>query len=406
MKRANAAERGDQKRVRFGDVEQMEPPARPNRRDVDGDGLDILGRKQARGPTGRMPVEEPEEPTVDVDKKHTLDSDEEDATVEPKKLDVKAVHGQEKETIEYDGSIKIMPFNMNEEMEEGHYDDEGNFVFDKKKEEIHDEWLDNVDWDSVKQKAGTQWHQMDEEGEESTAPKIDGVDACERVLKYLVDDKLTVNNVLKTMNSKKNLSAAEERKQRWAAKKSGVEYKNEHTESANELTGAVDNLVSLGHMDAYNMNKEAINGLLEEYEIEKERADRAERMRKVKEEEEREKAKAEAAAATDSASLIKDLMGRRRDGGGRTDERPALEHRRNRFGKSPSIQLKMPANNRDEWEVVQRRMNTVFSLSAEGFRLFMQYGFVPLVVYLGAQKPAMLPTGEQVPFSIAQIFYG
>ena len=70
------------------------------------------------------------------------------------------VRGQEKATIEYDDGIKIMAFNMNEEMEEGHYDDEGNYVFDKKKDDVHDNWLDNVDWDSVKQKAGDRWHQM------------------------------------------------------------------------------------------------------------------------------------------------------------------------------------------------------------------------------------------------------
>lgn len=68
------------------------------------------------------------------------------------------MQGQEKATIEYEGSIKIMPFNMQEEEEEGHYDEEGNFVFNKNKDEVHDEWADNIDWDSAKLKAGNHWN--------------------------------------------------------------------------------------------------------------------------------------------------------------------------------------------------------------------------------------------------------
>lgn len=70
------------------------------------------------------------------------------------------VHGQESATIEYEGEVKIMPFNLNEEFEEGHYDEEGNFVYDKNKDEVYDEWMDNIDWDSVKHKAGDHWNKM------------------------------------------------------------------------------------------------------------------------------------------------------------------------------------------------------------------------------------------------------
>jgi hypothetical protein len=112
-----------------------------------------------------------------------------------------------------------MPFNMNEEMEEGYYDEEGNFVFNKEKDEIHDQWLDNLDWDSVKQKAGGHWNKMvgswktcglmnsfqDDEGDADSEPaKIDGVGACERVLTYLTTDNMTVNDVLKKLNSQKS----------------------------------------------------------------------------------------------------------------------------------------------------------------------------------------------------------
>ena len=40
--------------------------------------------------------------------------------------------GQEEGTVDFDDGIKITPFNMNEEMEEGHFDKDGMYIFDKK----------------------------------------------------------------------------------------------------------------------------------------------------------------------------------------------------------------------------------------------------------------------------------
>lgn len=53
--------------------------------------------------------------------------------------------GQEVATIDCDEGVPITPFNLDEEMEEGHFDSEGNY-FIKKDQEIRDNWLDNIDW--------------------------------------------------------------------------------------------------------------------------------------------------------------------------------------------------------------------------------------------------------------------
>lgn len=53
--------------------------------------------------------------------------------------------GQEEATINYDEGVAITPFNLDEEMQEGHFDSEGNY-FIKKEEQIRDNWLDNIDW--------------------------------------------------------------------------------------------------------------------------------------------------------------------------------------------------------------------------------------------------------------------
>ena len=49
-----------------------------------------------------------------------------------------------------DGEQKITPFNLNDENEEGHFDENGTFIFDNKdKNEIRDSWLDSIDMQKV-----------------------------------------------------------------------------------------------------------------------------------------------------------------------------------------------------------------------------------------------------------------
>ncbi|XP_019751572.1 CD2 antigen cytoplasmic tail-binding protein 2 [Hippocampus comes] len=87
--------------------------------------------------------------------KHSLDSDEEDdgEDTQSNKYDILAsddVDGQENATIDYDEGVSITPFNLEEEMQEGHFDSEGNY-FVKKEELIRDNWLDNIDWVRIKE---------------------------------------------------------------------------------------------------------------------------------------------------------------------------------------------------------------------------------------------------------------
>jgi len=83
-------------------------------------------------------------------------------------------------------------------------------------------------------------------------------------LKIITDDKETISSALKRMNSEKGLSAAEERKRRWAAKKAGVaQQEDSRSKIVTELTSLADSLVSLGHMDAYQLNPPRIRTLLE-----------------------------------------------------------------------------------------------------------------------------------------------
>uniref|UniRef100_A0A1A7Y7L0 CD2 antigen cytoplasmic tail-binding protein 2 n=1 Tax=Iconisemion striatum TaxID=60296 RepID=A0A1A7Y7L0_9TELE len=87
--------------------------------------------------------------------KHSLDSDEEDDGEDTHKskyniLDNDDVEGQEGATIDFDEGVSITPFNLEEEMQEGHFDSEGNY-FIKKETQIRDNWLDNIDWVKIKE---------------------------------------------------------------------------------------------------------------------------------------------------------------------------------------------------------------------------------------------------------------
>jgi len=115
-------------------------------------------------------------------KQHTLDSDEEDNEEEATKYDVMTeddVEGQEDQTVDFDDGEKITPFNMKEEMEEGHFDKQGNYFF-KKDADIKDAWLDNVDWRKIRQtesaeKAAAAAEGDDEEGDDDDDDDDDGV---------------------------------------------------------------------------------------------------------------------------------------------------------------------------------------------------------------------------------------
>nr|XP_015195180.1 PREDICTED: CD2 antigen cytoplasmic tail-binding protein 2 [Lepisosteus oculatus] len=79
--------------------------------------------------------------------KHSLDSDEEEEE-EGQKYDMLAsddVEGQESATLDFDEGVRITPFNLEEEMQEGHFDSEGNYFLNKE-QQIRDNWLDNIDW--------------------------------------------------------------------------------------------------------------------------------------------------------------------------------------------------------------------------------------------------------------------
>ncbi|CAB3402192.1 unnamed protein product [Caenorhabditis bovis] len=224
-----------------------------------------------------LPMEEGDEPVKNrpdnneeeepKEKFHTLESDEEEEE-DHKRLDVNKVEGQEDSTMDFDGTIKITAFNMKEDMEDGHFDETGNFIFDKKEKEIQDAWLDGIDWSTVKKKAGDQWEGDDkkEESDDFAPPVMSDLRKKEilEALSKILKPNQTIAKALTELKKKKGLTAAEERKMRWAAKKAGKTFEQtDGQKETAELSGLADELISAGFMDAYEWHKEKIEFMLQ-----------------------------------------------------------------------------------------------------------------------------------------------
>ncbi|XP_033173282.1 CD2 antigen cytoplasmic tail-binding protein 2 homolog [Drosophila mauritiana] len=90
-------------------------------------------------------------------KKHTLDSDEEDSDdYEREYLNDSDIEGGEEGVAKVEDDVKVTPFNMKEELEEGHFDKDGHYHWNKETE-AKDNWLDNIDWVKI----GTQKNAFD-----------------------------------------------------------------------------------------------------------------------------------------------------------------------------------------------------------------------------------------------------
>ncbi|XP_058115859.1 CD2 antigen cytoplasmic tail-binding protein 2 homolog [Anopheles ziemanni] len=201
--------------------------------------------------------------------KHTLDSDEEDDSGDDAPynvLDDNEIDGEEDGIARTDGEVKITPFNMKEEMEEGHFDVDGHYLW-KKTAEVKDHWLDNIDW--VKLKNDPTYKERPSgsgEGERGLADSDSDDEDGEPGAKF--DDIGTYRQMLELMEPKETVKRALQRlgkgtarlttAQRWKLKKEG--------KSPEEASGKITKLTALsndiltnsGNMDVYEETFEMI----------------------------------------------------------------------------------------------------------------------------------------------------
>uniref|UniRef100_H3AFW2 CD2 antigen cytoplasmic tail-binding protein 2 n=1 Tax=Latimeria chalumnae TaxID=7897 RepID=H3AFW2_LATCH len=177
--------------------------------------------------------------------------------------------GQECATIDYDEGIKITPFNLEEEMEEGHFDSEGNY-FVKKEEVIRDNWLDNIDWVKIKERpVASRLPEDDEEDEGGDRPgrtPLDKKSLLEGIVE-LVRPGETVASALRRLGGKggkKQVRVSrpwETRKQEEARDVVVAEDPDgeEQKVALDRLTGLADQLVARGEYEIYQSTFEKLS---------------------------------------------------------------------------------------------------------------------------------------------------
>lgn len=195
-------------------------------------------------------------------KKHTLDSDEEDSDEEQKgKYEILAdddIEGQEDGVAGQDGEVKLTPFNMKEELEEGHFDTEGNYHWDKETV-IKDHWLDNIDWVKIKENKDAPLAKSD--ALKDAPPPFDERAAYQQILGFMQPGE-TVAKSLRRLGGGASLSASERLKR----KKAGLSLDlGGDSRKVTELTEVANRLLTeTGNMDVYQETYNYIKNRVEQ----------------------------------------------------------------------------------------------------------------------------------------------
>ncbi|XP_053681254.1 CD2 antigen cytoplasmic tail-binding protein 2 homolog [Anopheles nili] len=202
--------------------------------------------------------------------KHTLDSDEEDDSGDDAPynvLDDEKIVGEEDGIARTDGEMKFTPFNMKEEMEEGHFDVDGHYLW-KKSVDVKDHWLDNIDW--VKLKNDPNYKEKPDKGEDRGLADSDSDEDDETPAggDSKFDDIATYRQMLELMEPKETVKRTLQRlgkgtaklttAQRWKMKKAG-QSPDDASAKITKLTAlSNDILTNTGNMDVYEETFEMI----------------------------------------------------------------------------------------------------------------------------------------------------
>lgn len=187
--------------------------------------------------------------------KHTLDSDEEDDEVDAEKyniIDNEAIEGTERSTIEFDGDIKITPFNMDEELQDGHFDKEGTYIFKKEANSLKDNWLDNINWDRIQQDKNENISESDDEDNDLSETKIK--EFYEEIIK-LIHPGESIQKAIQRYGKEGNTYRKGQKRKHNTEKNSNSEN-NELKEKMLKLISFADKIMQTGDMDIYERTYE------------------------------------------------------------------------------------------------------------------------------------------------------
>eukprot|EP00092_Neocalanus_flemingeri_P015581 GFUD01016869.1.p1 GENE.GFUD01016869.1~~GFUD01016869.1.p1 ORF type:complete len:367 (-),score=151.49 GFUD01016869.1:45-1076(-) len=197
------------------------------------------------------------------DNKHSIDSDDEEddrqAEAKFEKMKDDDIEGQEDDTLGQDGDIKITPFNLKEEQQEGSFSKDGNFVWNKK-DDVKDAWLDDIDWVKVKQKSKAELEkdEHDDDAEDDAQESYNEVANYKQMVELMRPGESVAKSLRRLGGNKGFVSQS----QRWKKKKAGAvedPMEKENKEKMLKLTGLADAILTRsGNMEIYEETYEGI----------------------------------------------------------------------------------------------------------------------------------------------------
>ncbi|XP_012524418.1 CD2 antigen cytoplasmic tail-binding protein 2 homolog [Monomorium pharaonis] len=206
--------------------------------------------------------------------KNSLDSDEDDDEVNEDTYNImneNELEGTEDGPSAPEANVGFTAFNMKEELEEGHFDKEGHYLW-KKEKQIRDNWLDNIDWVQIKPGSTTNVQKStkssgnqglgDSDSDDEGDIMFDPIPLYRQILEYLKPGETVSKTLCRLGKGKKKLTTAE----RWKKKKESMACEEDPnsvnitklTELANEL------LTRTGNMDIYQESYELIKKKIEQ----------------------------------------------------------------------------------------------------------------------------------------------
>ncbi|XP_007988171.1 CD2 antigen cytoplasmic tail-binding protein 2 [Chlorocebus sabaeus] len=182
--------------------------------------------------------------------KHSLDSDEEDDDDGgSSKYDILAsedVEGQEAATLPSEGGVRITPFNLQEEMEEGHFDADGNYFLNRDAQ-IRDSWLDNIDWVKIRERPPGQHQASDSEEEDSLGQTPMSAQALLEGLLELLLPRETVAGALRRLGARGGGKGSSKGPGRPSS-----------PQRLDRLSGLADQMVARGNLGVYQETRERL----------------------------------------------------------------------------------------------------------------------------------------------------
>ncbi|EQC31009.1 hypothetical protein SDRG_11196 [Saprolegnia diclina VS20] len=183
------------------------------------------------------------------------DSDAEDGKkARPPPIQHKIQEGEEESTTRHDAyeddGVRMMPFNLKEDREDGHFDDSGNFVWAKGDKAVQeDAWLDGVsaqDMEIAEMARLQRQEAADDEAETWTERR------AKSVFMEVLNEGETVLAALRRLGKKPKPKTAKQKKTFVDAQT--PDMKREF----NQLTDAADYMMRQGHTEIYHKPKEDI----------------------------------------------------------------------------------------------------------------------------------------------------